>query len=328
MSKLRGLVIPERPQLLEPILDLPEIKSQVKAASGEDSTDSGLGESHRSTVNRNCQLGAGGAANNYRSILNTNQRRPLEQQLSQPPAKPPRTSLTPLQPRSMMIPPPPPPLDQESDTDSVFSHTARVATPPEKFALTRTLSSETNTSIASSNTSTLTSGSSAGSQASCSSLGSTPAVDLTRRVLKSQVINGEAVALSSRKSILASAKCRSAKSRGQEEDNDSTDGEACSLANRRMKPISSYKLQQQQIQLGKQLVVDKLINVAAYVELTSDTDDSSRRSDTPAKISAMFIDEERKASFKGDPNQQAKVKVEQVKPMVLPMLLPSAKGNR
>ncbi|XP_065721067.2 uncharacterized protein bbg isoform X2 [Drosophila suzukii] len=324
LSKLRGLVIPERPQLLEPILDLPEIKSQVKAASGEDSTDSGLGESHRSRSN---QVGAGTAGSSYRSIFTTNQRRPLEQQLSQPPAKPPRTSLTPLQPRIMMMPPPPPPLDQESDTDSVFSHTARVATPPEKFALTRTLSSETNTSIASSNTSTLTSGSSAGSQASCSSLGSTPAVDLTRRVLKSQVINGEPVVLSSRKSILASAKCRSAKSRGQEEDNDSTDGEACSLANRRMKPTSSYKLQQQQIQLGKQLVVDKLINVAAYVELTSDTDDSSRRSDTPAKISAMFIDEERKASFKGDPSQQlAKVKVEPVKPMVLlPMVLPSPK---
>ncbi|XP_016994465.2 serine-rich adhesin for platelets isoform X2 [Drosophila takahashii] len=336
LSKLRGLVIPERPQLLEPILDLPEIKSQVKAASGEDSTDSGLGESHRSTANRSNQLSAG---SNYRSIFTTSnqQRRPLEQQLSQPPAKPPRTSLTPLQPRSMMtmmMPPPPPPLDQESDTDSVFSHTARVTTPPEKFALTRTLSSETNTSIASSNTSTLTSGSSAGSQASCSSLGSTPAVDLTRRVLKSQVINGEPVVLSSRKSILASAKCRSAKSRGQEEDNDSTDGEACSLANRRMKPISSYKLQQQQqqqqIQLGKQLVVDKLINVAAYVELTSDTDDSSRRSDTPAKISAMFIDEERKASFKGDPSQQAKVKVvveqQRVKPMVvMPQVLPSPK---
>ncbi|XP_017039448.1 LOW QUALITY PROTEIN: uncharacterized protein LOC108086897 [Drosophila ficusphila] len=324
LSKLRGLVIPERPQLLEPILDLPEIKSQVKAASGEDSTDSGLGESHRSSVTRSNQVGGGGAGSNYRSIFTANQRRPLEQQLSQPPAKPPRTSLTPLQPRTMMMPPPPPPLDQESDTDSVFSHTARVATPPEKFALTRTLSSETNTSIASSNTSTLTSGSSAGSQASCSSLGSTPAVDLTRRVLKSQVNSGEPVVLSSRKSILASAKCRSAKSRGQEEDNDSTDGEACSLANRRMKPISSYKLQQQQIQLGKQLVVDKLINVAAYVELTSDTDDSSRRSDTPAKISAMFIDEERKASFKGDPSQQAKLKVEPViKP--LPIVLPSPK---
>ncbi|XP_043951346.1 uncharacterized protein LOC108035064 isoform X6 [Drosophila biarmipes] len=328
LSKLRGLVIPERPQLLEPILDLPEIKSQVKAASGEDSTDSGLGESHRSRSN---QVGSGGGSagsSSYRSIFTNNQRRPLEHQLSQPPAKPPRTSLTPLQPRAMMMmPPPPPPLDQESDTDSVFSHTARVATPPEKFALTRTLSSETNTSIASSNTSTLTSGSSAGSQASCSSLGSTPAVDLTRRVLKSQAINGEPVVLSSRKSILASAKCRSAKSRGQEEDNDSTDGEACSLANRRMKPISSYKLQQQQIQLGKQLVVDKLINVAAYVELTSDTDDSSRRSDTPAKISAMFIDEERKASFKGDPSQPvAKVKVEPVKPMVLlPMVVPSPK---
>ncbi|XP_017122944.1 uncharacterized protein LOC108143200 isoform X2 [Drosophila elegans] len=334
LSKLRGLVIPERPQLLEPILDLPEIKSQVKAASGEDSTDSGLGESHRSTASRSNQVAAGSVGSNYRSIFGSGQRRPLEQQLSQPPAKPPRTSLTPLQPRTMMMPPPPPPLDQESDTDSVFSHTARVATPPEKFALTRTLSSETNTSIASSNTSTLTSGSSAGSQASCSSLGSTPALDLTRRVLKSQVSGGDPAALSSRKSILASAKCRSAKSRGQEEDNDSTDGEACSLANRRMKPVSSYKLQQQQhqqqqqhhhqqIQLGKQLVVDKLINVAAYVELTSDTDDSSRRSDTPAKISAMFIDEERKASFKGDPGQQAKLKVPEAKP--LPIILPSPK---
>ncbi|XP_017109487.2 mucin-4 isoform X1 [Drosophila bipectinata] len=336
LSKLRGLVIPERPQLLEPILDLPEIKSQVKAASGEDSTDSGLGESHRSSSNstttagnRSNQLGSGsGSTSSYRSIFSTSQRRPLEHQLSQPPAKPPRTSLTPLHPRTATLPPPPPPLDQESDTDSVFSTTARVATPPEKFALTRTLSSETNTSIASSNTSTLTSGSSAGSQASCSSLGSTPAVDLTRRVLKNQVgSGGEPVVLSSRKSILASAKCRSAKSRGQEEDNDSTDGEACSLANRRMKPISSYKLQQhQQIQLGKQqLVVDKLINVAAYVELTSDTDDSSRRSDTPAKISAMFIDEERKASFKGDPTQQAKLKpVEPIKPL-LPLHVPSPK---
>ncbi|KPU77951.1 uncharacterized protein Dana_GF25199, isoform D [Drosophila ananassae] len=336
LSKLRGLVIPERPQLLEPILDLPEIKSQVKAASGEDSTDSGLGESHRSSSNstttagtRSNQLGSGsGSTSSYRSIFSTSQRRPLEHQLSQPPAKPPRTSLTPLHPRTTTLPPPPPPLDLESDTDSVFSTTARVATPPEKFALTRTLSSETNTSIASSNTSTLTSGSSAGSQASCSSLGSTPAVDLTRRVLKNQVgSGGEPVVLSSRKSILASAKCRSAKSRGQEEDNDSTDGEACSLANRRMKPISSYKLQQhQQVQLGKQqLVVDKLINVAAYVELTSDTDDSSRRSDTPAKISAMFIDEERKASFKGDPTQQAKLKpVEPIKPL-LPLHVPSPK---
>ncbi|KAH8270194.1 hypothetical protein KR018_005498 [Drosophila ironensis] len=339
LSKLRGLVIPERPQLLEPILDLPEIKSQVKAASGEDSTDSGLGESHRSisTANNRSGPGAGagsGTGSTYRSVFSSSaQRRPLlEQQLSQPPAKPPRTSLTPsLHTRSTTLPPPPPPLDQESDTDSVFSTTARVATPPEKFALTRTLSSETNTSIASSNTSTLTSGSSAGSQASCSSLGSMPAVDLTRRVLKSQAsgAGGEPVVLSSRKSILASAKCRSAKSRGQDNDNDndSTDGEACSLASRRMKPISSFKLQQQQlhlqhqhIQIGQQqLVVDKLINVAAYVELTSDTDDSSRRSDTPAKISAMFIDEERKASFKGDPSQQAKLKsVEPAKSVLTP----------
>ncbi|XP_062136890.1 serine-rich adhesin for platelets isoform X2 [Drosophila sulfurigaster albostrigata] len=339
LSKLRGLVIPERPQLLEPILDLPEIKSQVKAASGEDSTDSGLGEtrplrhtsnnlssqpnSHNSTVSSNNNIGS------YRSIFSSSQRRPLESQLSQPPAKPPRTSLaTPTRPNlsTQFL------GDQESDTDSVFSTTARVPTPPEKFALTRTLSSETNTSIASSNTSTLTSGSSAGSQASCSSLGSTPTVDLTRRVLK---LNGSAnsseLSLGNRKSILASAKCRSAKSRGQDNsqdnDNDSTDGEACVLNGRRVK--SSYKQQQQQQQLqqlqqhqllGKQLVVDKLINVAAYVELTSDTDDSSRRSDTPAKISAMFIDEERKASFKADPTQRAKMQQRvQAKPVISPL---------
>ncbi|XP_022211204.2 LOW QUALITY PROTEIN: serine-rich adhesin for platelets [Drosophila obscura] len=350
LSKLRGLVIPERPQLLEPILDLPEIKSQVKAASGEDSTDSGLGET-RSRTNGGLAINSIGSSA-YRSIFSTVQRRPLEQQLSQPPAKPPRTSLcAPLTPtptsitatvhpicRLMAPPPALPPPDQESDTDSVFSSTARVATPPEKFALTRTLSSETNTSIASSNTSTLTSGSSAGSQASCSSLGSTPALDLTRRVLKSQVNgsgSGDPVALSNRKSILASAKCRNAKNRGQEEDNDSTDGEVCTLAGRRMKPVSSYKqqmhqMQLQQQQLGKQLVVDKLINVAAYVELTSDTDDSSRRSDTPAKISAMFIDEERKASFKADPSQQAKPKSLQMpvqvqaKPVSAPLSLQRA----
>ncbi|XP_023176610.2 uncharacterized protein LOC111603320 [Drosophila hydei] len=352
LSKLRGLVIPERPQLLEPILDLPEIKSQVKAASGEDSTDSGLGETRplrnansniisNSNISNNSNNNSNINGSSYRSFFTATQRRPLDTQLSQPPAKPPRTSLasalsmpsrlTPCQQQQLQVQQNFL-ADQESDTDSVFSNTARVPTPPEKFALTRTLSSETNTSIASSNTSTLTSGSSAGSQASCSSLGSTPTVDLTRRVLKCQLngsVNGNSnsneLANSNRKSILASAKCRSAKSRGQENsndnDNDSTDGEACVLNGRRLK--SSYKQQQQQQQqhqlLTKQLVVDKLINVAAYVELTSDTDDSSRRSDTPAKISAMFIDEERKASFKADPAQQAKQRVEQAKPVICPL---------
>ncbi|XP_034480267.1 uro-adherence factor A isoform X5 [Drosophila innubila] len=357
LSKLRGLVIPERPQLLEPILDLPEIKSQVKAASGEDSTDSGLGETRplrhtisNSTNNNNntFNINHNNNISSYRSIFSTTQRRPLESQLSQPPAKPPRTSLvspvtTPSRPnlaqplsqsQSQSLSQPQSQSqflgDQESDTDSVFSSTARVPTPPEKFALTRTLSSETNTSIASSNTSTLTSGSSAGSQASCSSLGSTPTVDLTRRVLKCQLngsgnANGSELTLTNRKSILASAKCRSAKSRGQDNnndnDNDSTDGEACVLNGRRIK--STYKSQQQQLQHHqlqvKQLVVDKLINVAAYVELTSDTDDSSRRSDTPAKISAMFIDEERKASFKADPTQRAKLQLVQAKPVISPL---------
>ncbi|XP_030386348.1 PDZ domain-containing protein 2-like [Scaptodrosophila lebanonensis] len=348
LSKLRGLVIPERPHLLEPILDLPEIKSQVKAASGEDSTDSGLGET-RARPPPTTPTTTPITTSSYRSLYNGTsnglgiiggQRRQLEPQLSQPPAKPPRTSLvTPTR-----APPlPSSHLDQESDTDSVFSSTARVASPPEKFALTRTLSSETNTSIASSNTSTLTSGS-AGSQASCSSLGSTPTVDLTRRVLKtnttmSSSANSEATSGSSnRKSILASAKCRSAKCPYvldvEAEEDDSTDGEACVGRRLKSKPtMSAYKVaalrgQQQQQQLasqqqlqGQQLIVDKIISVA-YVEQTSDTDDSSRRSDaavTPAKISAIFIDEERKASFKADPTQQAKLKLVSAKPVAAPL---------
>ncbi|XP_053953447.1 pro-interleukin-16 [Anastrepha ludens] len=373
MSKLRGLVIPERPHVpLEPILDLPEIKSRdsEKLKSGNtsstDSTDSGVGSSSgyfstvprpakRTEIMHNSPLRpltvattsntANIAANNgYRSIFSAqtaaprhatmvqsplampHQPRRLEPALNSiPPAKPPRTSLS--------VPPRQHAMHEESDSDSVFS--SKVSSPPmspcvpqvpEKFALTRTLSSETNTSIASSTTSTLTSGS--GSQASCSSVGSTPTVDLSRRVLKS----GSSDSATNRKNILASAKCRNGRGDASAllrnrpyDDEDSTDGYDEDEVRRvhKSKPRSTsgaslvimpnkavpasapinYKL----VSKNEQSLVDKVINVAAYVEVTSDTDDSSRKSDStsPSKLSAMFIDEERKASFKADPSQKA-----------------------
>nr|XP_036214173.1 serine-rich adhesin for platelets [Bactrocera oleae] len=373
MSKLRGLVIPERPHVpLEPILDLPEIKSRdsEKLKSGNtsstDSTDSGVGSSsgYFSTVPRpakrteliqNSPLrpltvattsnSANIAANNgYRSIFSAQTASPRHATMVQsplamphqprrfesalqgtPPAKPPRTSLS--------VPPRQHAMHEESDSDSVFS--SKVSSPPmspcvpqvpEKFALTRTLSSETNTSIASSTTSTLTSGS--GSQASCSSVGSTPTVDLSRRVLKS----GSSDSATNRKNILASAKCRNGRGDASAllrnrpyDDEDSTDGydedevrrvhkskprstSGASLVIMPNKMLSAsapinYKL----VSKNDQNLVDKVINVAAYVEVTSDTDDSSRKSDStsPLKLSAMLIDEERKASFKADPSQKA-----------------------
>lgn len=347
MSKLRGLVIPERPQIpmsnLEPILDLPEIKSRdsekVKLNSTDLSVSSNSGAAPKPA--KRTELGSSSpalrpltvttgnnaaniVANNYKSIFsNGNHRlshnihtRKTESPV-QPPVKPPRTSLS-ISKSSQL---------EESDSDSVFS--SKISSPPmspcvpvvpEKFALTRTLSSETNTSIASSTASTLTSGS--GSQASCSSVGSTPTVDMSRRVLKS----GSGDSASNRKNVLASAKCRSGRDDSSAlvrnrryEDEDSTDGydeeevrrapkskpRSTLIVPNKVIPVSApinYKL----VSSKDDSLVDKVINVAAYVEVTSDTDDSSRKSDSsPSKVSAIFIDEERKASFKADPNQKA-----------------------
>lgn len=380
LSKLRGLVIPERPHIpLEPILDLPEIKSrdseQVKGSgnsSSTDSTDSGVGSvngsillvprpakrselsstspttsslnsalrplnitTHSNTINIANNRGFLNQTSNPRHLMQqvplVAQRR-LEALNTVPPAKPPRTSLATTPTRQFMH-------DESDSCDSVFS--SRISSPPmspcvpqvpEKFALTRTLSSETNTSIASSTTSTLTSGS--GSQASCSSIGSTPTVDMSRRVLKS----GSNDSATNRKNILASAKCRngrgdtSALMRNRPyDDEDSTDGydedevrrhhkskprsmvssstSIITLPSKAASPTApiNYKL----VTKNEQNLVDKVINVAAYVEITSDTDDSSRKSadsSSPLKLSAMFIDEERKQSFKADPTQKASTK--------------------
>ncbi|XP_055856459.1 mucin-17 isoform X2 [Episyrphus balteatus] len=366
MSKLRGLVIPERPQIpmsnLEPILDLPEIKSRdSEKVKLNGNIDLSLGAAapkpaKRSEIGTNPALRpltvttgnntANIVANNYKSIFSNGSHRlsnnvhPRKAESPiQPPAKPPRTSLSiskPTQP-------------EESDSDSVFS--SKISSPPmspcvpvvpEKFALTRTLSSETNTSIASSTASTLTSGS--GSQASCSSVGSTPTVDMSRRVLKS----GSGDSASNRKNVLASAKCRSGRDDSSAlvrnrryEDEDSTDGydeeevrrapkskpRSTLIVPNKVIPVSApinYKL----VSSKDDSLVDKVINVAAYVEVTSDTDDSSRKSDSsPSKVSAIFIDEERKASFKADPNQKATTKRRSSPPPVVTPVVTAKKSS-
>ncbi|XP_058054824.1 treacle protein [Anopheles bellator] len=252
-----------------------------------------------------------------------------------PPAKPPRTSL--------VYPPPKGGSmdclrstedesgDEGDDSDSVLS--SRVSSPPvspvapappvEKYALTRTLSSETNTSITSSNSSTLTT-SSAGSQASCSSVGSTPpTVDLSRKLSKSSSSTSEATM--NRKNVLASAKCRSGrggellkigpggqggetdlKAKGRYEDGDSTDG----YEEEERRKVSKSKTRGGAVAgtlngksgagdspPAKELthykvvdaptansLVDKVIKVASYVEVVSDLDDT-----TPEAIEELVL---------------------------------------
>lgn len=338
LSKLRGLVIPDRPQIpissLEPILDLPEIRSsdsdkinnKFNGITAQTTTTSSYSSTvvKRETTKTMNSITQIKPTTTYKSILASNRlppgcfRKPSD---LVPPVKPPRTSLNVT--RSSAF--------EESDSDSVFS--SKISSPPmsprlpvtivpEKFALTRTLSSETNTSIASSTTSTLTSGS--GSQASCSSAGSIPTIDMSRRVIKS--INGSSDSVN-RKNILASAKCRSGRDDSSSlvrnrrfEDEDSTDGydeeevRRAPKSKQRTTLILPNKMTPPSAPINYKLVTKEeinktaIINVATYVEITSDTDDSSRKSDaatSPSKLSAIFIDEERKASFKSDPSQKA-----------------------
>uniref|UniRef100_A0A182MDD2 PDZ domain-containing protein n=1 Tax=Anopheles culicifacies TaxID=139723 RepID=A0A182MDD2_9DIPT len=229
-----------------------------------------------------------------------------------PPVKPPRTSLV-YPPKSESTDCLRSTEDESDDSDSVLS--SRVSSPPaspvapaapvEKYALTRTLSSETNTSITSSN-STLTS--SSGSQASCSSVGSTPAVDISRKLSKSS----SSEASMNRKNVLASAKCRNGRggdlkiedvgtygngSKSKRyEDGDSTDGyEEEERRKSKSKPRSSLtngslttggksigyesekkpELTHYKVVDSVDSIVDKVIKVASYVEVVSDLEDNA-----------------------------------------------------
>lgn len=341
MSKLRGLIIPEKTAVAgetEQILDLPEIKSaETQKVTLMHSTQPSA-YSRREPVVPNprhytssYQSLSSSQDNGYVSIFGsgTNRTVPRNGRTSEtktvfpkpaavvtPPTKPPRTSLIIASQHTTKENN----KCDDSDNDSVFC--AKISSPPqspviqrptEKLALTRTLSSETNTSIASSTTSTLTSGS--GSQASCSSVGSTPTIDLSRKIVRSTSKESYV----NRKSILALSKCRSGKddSNGRQcyEDEDSTDG--CEddvvrhapkskqrnnkVAQENVDTITNYRLVS-----SENPVVDMIVKVAEFVEITSDSNSDSNIGDSStAQIIDKFMNEERKASFKAV--QEAKI---------------------
>ncbi|XP_062561392.1 pro-interleukin-16 isoform X2 [Armigeres subalbatus] len=333
MSKLRGLVIPEKVPETEvlpdsKIIGLPIIKSKdsekILSSNVLNKVPDSLYNRKTATLPTPAKSSASSfqpmiapkpttpeLGGTYKSIFrNLNGASPkadLKTELDEqgfrrpmglvPPAKPPRTSL---------VYPPPKGMDQRSlttedesdDSDSVMS--SRVSSPPvspvapsspEKYVLTRTLSSETNTSITSSN-STLTS--SSGSQASCSSVGSTPAIDMSRRISKSS--SNEMTM--NRKNVLASAKSRSGRgdlkiedaANGKAkryEDGDSTDGyEEEERRKSKSKPrgsigsVKSSGYEEKELTHYKVVdtvdsIVDKVIKVASYVEVVSDVEEDA-----------------------------------------------------
>lgn len=360
MSKLRGLIIPEKSVLGEDdtgqILDLPEIKSKdsqkgqtvaLTAAKREPIvanprhyTPAYQSLSTQSDTPYKSIFSNGSSRSMCTSTRTSDTKATFKMQpgIIMPPVKPPRTSLILASRSSSDSQKSSNHADDSEDSDSVFS--SKISSPPSspvlaavpvKFALTRTLSSETNTSIASSTTSTLTSGS--GSQASCSSVGSTPTIDMSRKISKSS--SNESYV--NRKNILALAKCRSGKDESQQlghrphqqrryDDEDSTDGYDEEEVRHAPKPkqrsslASINKINVEQ-PINYRLVnsadnlVDMVINVASYVEVTSDTDGDSKNSDTsPLKINSKFIDAERQASFKA-PVVTAVKEVKKVQPL-------------
>lgn len=252
MSKLRGLVIPEKvPEGDQKVLGLPVIRSkECELINGNVLTKTPVKAPlvTRTISERKFEFEVKAAPRRTFSVQET---------VKSPPVKPPRTSLiTSSSFKSVAT--------DESDTESCLSSRgSRVSTPPvspvAKKPLARTFSSETNTSISSN--STLTSGS--GSQASCSSNASTPE---TRKIVEN-----------SRKSILASSKSRSGRECLEKSwrDEDSTDGGIDNDERRRVpkakarSSIVNYKV----VGPGDN-IVDKVINVATYVEVvSSDSDD-------------------------------------------------------
>lgn len=194
-----------------------------------------------------------------------------------PPIKPPRTSL--IIGKSTTA------ATDESDSESYLS--SRISSPPispvAKKPLVRTLSS--NSSLSSN--STLTSGS--GSQASCSSNGSGSPENRNN--------NSEAA---SRKLILASSKSRS----GREclvdkswRDGDSTDGGIDDDSKQRVSKVKTRSMTNYKLANPSDNLVDKVINVATYVEvISSDSEDKTSSSSSTQKT----IVNESTSSIKND----------------------------
>lgn len=272
MSKLRGLVIPEKvpendTQSDQKVFGLPVIRSkecELINSKNVFNRSISMPQSINVTPGKKSFAERKSGFESIHSRVKAAPRRSVEemkndfQAIKSPPIKPPRTSLIISSPSRTVT-------TDESDTESCRS--SRISSPPvspvAKKPLTRTLSSETNTSISSN--STLTSGS--GSQASCSSNGSTP----DGRNSKS------AEALSSRKSILASSKSRSGRECLEKSwrDEDSTDGGIDNDDRRRVpKAKARSTLVNYKVVTPNDNLVDKIINIATYVEVvSSDSDD-------------------------------------------------------
>ena len=282
MSKLRGLVIPEKvPEGDQKVLGLPVIRSkQCEMINGNVLTRTSLKTPSvsRTFAERKLEFEVKAAPRRAISVIEA---------VKSPPIKPPRTSLILFNSSSKSV------ATDESDTESCLSSRgSRVSTPPvspvAKKPLTRTFSSETNTSISSN--STLTSGS--GSQASCSSNGSTP--------------DNRKVADNSRKSILASSKSRSGRDCLEKSwrDEESTDGGIDNDDRRRVpkakarSSIVNYKV----VGPGDN-IVDKVINIATYVEVVSS--DSDDKPDEAEAISSPPA--EKTASMKKEAPQQLNI---------------------
>lgn len=379
MSKLRGLIIPEKSAGFEmrqdPILfDLPEIRSadldkvhqkvnSPMIANGK--AQNGNSRAKPQTIERRSQnpynlkeinppvrpayqssmSEPAAPTTPYQSIFESNRRSfggpgvpvilgakngfkddKTTQGTALPPTKPPRTSLIYTPHRSYL-------MDDSEDSDSLASlQSSRISTPPqspvapastltvpEKLPLTRTLSSETNTSIASSTASTLTSGS--GSQASCSSMGSTPTgPHSTRKTVKGLPLIESSM---NRKSVLASAKTRNGNAKnameesgngqgGRFEDEDSTDGyDEEQQVFKRPKPKQRTIQQSPQAQNGKQNgneltnykvitepVKDRVINVATYTEVVEEMPPAQTPIESVIQMTSQLIISERKEAAK------------------------------
>lgn len=300
MSKLRGLVIPEKvpeSETLAPasVIGMPIIKSKdcekisneiLPQISQVKLPPTFVRRASVDTVPIVSSQQAKPYVPSYRAILNAVH---ADRKIgSSAPAKPPRTSLhrqsSENQPRSLTT-------DDSEDSDSVSS--SKRLTPPispivsvDKERLTRTTSSETNISVTSSN-STLTTGSisSAGSQASCSSVSSTSVVDMSRKIQK----NSSSSVNYNRKNILAMSKSRNGKeekcetndkrSEGDDSTEEESDIQKPKIKNRSLINISNNVDNKKEIinyrVAGPSDVVDiKTINIAQCVELIDSTDAS------------------------------------------------------
>lgn len=289
LTKLRGLVIPEKDTIDSgPILDLPEIKSKdmhrvpiIKKPSNSFQVNP-IKSQISSAPTYNKQPSKVPTYNSdYLSIFkrptplttnleNIQKKKEILSQKELPPIKPPRTSLISVCKTTNSH-------NDEFLEDSEDSSISSTSVSPVKYPLTRTVSSDTNTSIASSTTSTLTSGS--GSQASCSSMASTPTIDL--------------VPQNNRRNILQSAKCRSGRDESSSllvkhrktDDGDSTDGyEETDLL---PKPKRRTSLSNPMIKQKEENLVDRVIKIASYVEVVSDADSTIQQDEEDFNGSEM-----------------------------------------